>query len=102
MANLGNSAVQVIRFLKNGAKDKKLSCRGSVFFFQGKKMSRGSKRQTVVAIVITTAALAGIRAAIAQKAPPPQPLLAEQAFKNVQVMKGIPVDDFMQTMGLMT
>jgi len=65
-------------------------------------MSRGSKRQTVVAIVITAAALAGIRAAIAQQAPPPQPLLAEQAFKNVQVMKGIPVDDFMQTMGLMT
>ena len=65
-------------------------------------MSRGSKRETVVAIVITAVALAGIRAATAQQTAPPGPLLAEQAFKNVQVLKGIPVDDFMQTMGLMT
>jgi len=28
-------------------------------------------------------------------------LLAEQAFKNIQVLKGIPVDDFMETMGVM-
>ncbi len=30
-----------------------------------------------------------------------KPLLAEEAFKNVQVLKGIPVDDFMGTMGVM-
>jgi photosynthetic reaction center cytochrome c subunit len=28
-----------------------------------------------------------------------KPLLAEQSFKNVQLLKGIPVDEFMQTMG---
>jgi len=28
-----------------------------------------------------------------------QPLLAEQAFKNVQVLRGIPVKEFMETMG---
>ncbi len=28
-----------------------------------------------------------------------KPILAEQAFKNVQLLKGIPVDNFMQTMG---
>ena len=28
-----------------------------------------------------------------------KPVLAEQAFKNVQILKGIPVDNFMQTMG---
>ena len=28
--------------------------------------------------------------------------LAEQVFKNIQVLKGIPVDDFMETMGIMT
>jgi photosynthetic reaction center cytochrome c subunit len=30
------------------------------------------------------------------------PLLAEQAFKNIQALKGIPVDDFMGTMGIMS
>lgn len=28
-----------------------------------------------------------------------KPLLSEQAFKNVQLLRGIPVDEFMQTMG---
>jgi len=39
---------------------------------------------------------------IAQPAPPAKPLLAEQVFKNIQALKGIPVDDFMETMGIMT
>ena len=30
----------------------------------------------------------------------PRPQMSEQAFKNVQVLKGIPVDEFMGTMGL--
>ena len=30
---------------------------------------------------------------------PPAPPMAEQVFKNVQVLKGIPVDEFMLTMG---
>ena len=28
------------------------------------------------------------------------PRMSEQAFKNIQVLKGIPVDEFMGTMGL--
>lgn len=55
-------------------------------------------------------AVAGIAAAWsinrAMAAPPPdsaaKPLLSDQAFKNVQVLKGIPLDDFMGTMGVMT
>jgi len=35
----------------------------------------------------------------AQTAAQDKPILAEQAFKNVQLLKGIPVDNFMQTMG---
>src|ERR1051326_1463649 len=35
-------------------------------------------------------------------APQEKPALAEQVFKNIQVLKGIPVDDFLQTMGIMT
>src|SRR5215467_11719054 len=30
----------------------------------------------------------------------PRPQMAEQAFKNIEVLKGIPVDEFMGTMGL--
>ena len=37
----------------------------------------------------------------AQTASQEKTLLAEQAFKNIQVLKGIPVDDFMETMGVM-
>jgi hypothetical protein len=40
--------------------------------------------------------------AAAQPATSEKPLLAEQVFKNVQALKGITVDDFMQTMGIMT
>ena len=48
------------------------------------------------------------RSATADAAVPPQvarqdtPQLAENVFKNVQVLKGIPVDDFMDTMGIMS
>lgn len=31
---------------------------------------------------------------------PPRPQMSETAFKNIQVLKGIPVDEFMGTMGL--
>jgi photosynthetic reaction center cytochrome c subunit len=31
-----------------------------------------------------------------------QPQMAEKVFKNIQVLKGIPVDDFMSTMGIMS
>ena len=35
-----------------------------------------------------------------QNAPAPRPLMAEDVFKNVQVLRGIPVNDFMGTMGI--
>src|SRR5215467_4710111 len=50
--------------------------------------------------VLTGLACAAL--SFAQTPSPDKPLLAEQVFKNIQVLKGIPVDDFMQTMGLMT
>ncbi len=37
--------------------------------------------------------------AVAMASAQPQPQMAEQAFKNVRVLKGIPVDQFMATMG---
>ncbi len=55
----------------------------------------------------SAACLLGIVSASGQQTPPKtsppvatqKPLMAEQVFKNVQVLKGIPVDEFMGTMG---
>jgi hypothetical protein len=49
---------------------------------------------------IAVAALIGARTA-AQTPPQEKPLLSDQVFKNVQALKGIPVDEFLGTMGLM-
>ena len=45
------------------------------------------------------ACLAGMPAARGQAPPQDKPLMSEQVFKNVQVLKGIPVNEFMDTMG---
>ncbi|HYR41861.1 MAG TPA: hypothetical protein VER98_02480, partial [Terriglobia bacterium] len=50
---------------------------------------------------IAVAALLGVALAASQAAPQEKPLMSDQVFKNVQALKGIPVDDFMETMGLM-
>jgi hypothetical protein len=44
-------------------------------------------------------ALIGVGSAVARTASPAKPFLSDQAFKNIQVLKGIPVDDFTETMG---
>lgn len=41
----------------------------------------------------------GVLLAFGQAATEPKPLLAEDVFKNIQVLKGIPVNEFMETMG---
>jgi hypothetical protein len=65
-------------------------------------MRRWSGRGTLAAAGIALIGWASMGLVFAQPASQEKPLLAEQAFKNVQVLKGIPVDDFMETMGLMT
>jgi hypothetical protein len=59
-----------------------------------------SGRTILAATGIAVAGLIGGLTA-AQTAPQEKPLLAEQVFKNVQVLRGIPVDDFLGTMGIM-
>ena len=59
-------------------------------------------RGILAATEITVFALIGAGLAVAQSASQEKPLMAEQVFKNIQALKGIPVDDFMETMGLMT
>ena len=59
-------------------------------------------QKLLAAIGITVIGMMGAGLAVAQPAIQPKPLLAEQVFKNIQALKGIPVDDFMETMGIMT
>src|SRR5215510_4810093 len=56
--------------------------------------------RTLAAAAVAVAGLIGV-GLVAQTAQQDKPLMAEQVFKNVQALKGIPVDDFLQTMGLM-
>jgi photosynthetic reaction center cytochrome c subunit len=65
------------------------------------KMKSWSRRGALAAPGITVVVLIGIGLAVAQTPSQEKPLLAEQAFKNIQVLKAIPVDDFMETMGIM-
>jgi photosynthetic reaction center cytochrome c subunit len=50
------------------------------------------------AVAVTAVWLLSLASASGQTAPA-KPLMSEQAFKNVTVLKGIPVDEFMDTMG---
>src|SRR5262245_48105949 len=63
--------------------------------------SSKQRRGRLAAIGIAAVGLIGAVLASAQDASQDKPLLSEQVFKNVQVLKGIPVDDFLGTMGLM-
>jgi photosynthetic reaction center cytochrome c subunit len=55
----------------------------------------------LAAVWMVGAALAAPQAT-PQAAARPHPLTSDQAFKNVRVLKGIPLDDFMGTMGVMS
>ncbi len=66
-------------------------------------MSHGSRRSIRVAVVITAFwVTGGVWAAgqAGQPAPSQRAPLAEEVFKNVRVLRGIPVDEFMGTMGV--
>lgn len=51
-------------------------------------------------IPIVAACSLGVALAQAQAAQAPRVPMAEEVFKNVQILKGIPVDEFMDTMGM--
>jgi len=58
-------------------------------------MARSVSRFVFVGAVILASSLAALG-----QTPPRTPQLAEQVFKNIQVLRGIPVDEFMDTMGM--
>jgi len=63
-------------------------------------MKLRSGRTFLAAAAIAMTALIGALTT-APTAAQDKPLLAEQVFKNIQVLRGIPVDDFLGTMGIM-
>jgi len=65
-------------------------------------MNLWSKRGILAVAGMTVVWMAGVGLAAGQTAPPAKPQLAEEAFHNIQVLRGIPVDDFMGTMGVMS
>lgn len=63
-------------------------------------MQLPSRRTTVSAAAITVVWLIGVVLARGQGGSDQKPPMAEDVFKNVQVLKGIPVNEFMGTMGI--
>jgi photosynthetic reaction center cytochrome c subunit len=67
----------------------------------GQRTKLWSGRGILAATGIAVAGLIGTASGAAQNASQEKPRLAEDVFKNIQVLKGIPVDDFLETMGIM-
>lgn len=62
-----------------------------------------NERKISSAIGVVVLALGGAAVASAQTAAaPPKPQMADQVFKNIKALKGLTVDDFMETMGLIS
>jgi hypothetical protein len=60
------------------------------------------KRRVVVVARMTVLLSIGLVLADKRAASQERPKLSDEAFKNIQALKGIPVDDFMGTMGIMS
>jgi len=65
-------------------------------------MGFGWKRAIAAAVAIGLAGIGTDRTLNGQAAVPARPLMVEDIFKNVQALKGIGVDDFLLTMGIMS
>ncbi|HYR41474.1 MAG TPA: photosynthetic reaction center cytochrome c subunit family protein [Terriglobia bacterium] len=63
-------------------------------------MKLRSTRMVLGVIGVLVLGLMGVVLARGQAAQAQRPQMAEEVFKNVQVLKGIPVDEFMDTMGM--
>ena len=62
-------------------------------------MMFGSTGLTLTAVGTTAVCLLTMAVAHGQTAAAERPPMAEEVFKNVQILKGIPVNEFMETMG---
>src|SRR5215468_8100869 len=64
-------------------------------------MKLGSRQWVLETVAMIALGLVSSASAYGQAAQAKQPM-SEQAFKNVTVLKGIPVDEFMDTMGFIS
>jgi photosynthetic reaction center cytochrome c subunit len=62
-------------------------------------MSSASRRKVPIAMQIVLVSLLAVASASAQAAQPEKPPMADEVFKNIQVLRGLTVDQFMATMG---
>jgi len=62
-------------------------------------MKVGSRSSILSVVATIIAGMLGIASASGQAEPAPKQPLAEQAFKNVQVLRGLPASEFIETMG---
>ena len=62
-------------------------------------MSNALRREILVAAQIVLLALLSVPSAIAQATQAEKPPMADEVFKNIQVLRGLTVDQFMGTMG---
>src|SRR6266581_9549363 len=67
---------------------------------KGDKMNFRSRRMIPGAMETVVVCLLGVALASGQVGQAPRAQMAEEVFKNVQILKGIPVDEFMDTMGM--
>jgi outer membrane lipoprotein-sorting protein len=63
-------------------------------------MKFGLSRIVLVIIWVVAASASGVVLAQGRGAQPARVPMAEDVFRNVQILKGIPVDEFMDTMGM--
>jgi hypothetical protein len=69
---------------------------------RGRRINALSGRRIFAAAGIAVAVFVAVRLLAAQTPPQDKPVMAEEVFKNIQALKGITVDDFLETMGIMT
>ena len=62
-------------------------------------MLSGSRRNTLFALQIVLISLLSVASASGQAAQQEKPPMADEVFKNIQVLRGLTVDQFMGTMG---
>jgi len=58
------------------------------------------RRAIRAALLMLAVCLPGLALLAAQAAPEPKPQMSENVFTNIQALKGIPVDEFMDVMGM--
>src|SRR6266516_1247227 len=67
---------------------------------EGELVRFGSRHLAGSALRTVPVCLFGVAIATGQAGQAQRPPMAEEVFKNVQILKGIPVDEFMDTMGM--